>query len=139
MKSSEFFKLAMIVDDNEIDNLVGTKMIEHALCASKIINFYCAQSALKYLNKNIYQLDQIPDIIFLDINMPEMNGFEFLDRFNALPRSLKDKCKIVMLTSSIDRSDINNTLSHSCVTNFISKPLSIKALHKLKENLVSID
>ena len=74
---------------------------------------------------------QAIDVIFLDINMPGMNGWEFLDEFNNLTHHVKTRCKIFMLTSSIDPSDIKKSQTYSTVKDFITKPLTKEKLEKL--------
>src|SRR5688500_19901970 len=98
------YHTVMLIDDNEIDNLINQKMIEAASIAENIYTHTGAKSAIEFL-RNMEKLEVadkvLPDVIFLDIDMPLMDGFQFLDEFEKLSNVAKKKCKIVLLTSSI--------------------------------------
>jgi len=129
------YQTVMLIDDNEIDNLINQKMIEAASITQNIYTHTGAKSAIEFL-KNMERLDVaekvLPDIIFLDIDMPLMDGFQFLDEFEKLTNVVKKKCKIVMLTSSINPQDFSRSKRYDNVKLYINKPLSHDSIIKLE-------
>jgi CheY-like chemotaxis protein len=128
------YKTVMLIDDNEIDNLINQKMIEASAITENIYTHTGAKSAIEFL-KNMEKLDManqvLPDVIFLDIDMPLMDGFQFLDEFEKLTNVAKKKCKIVMLTSSINPQDFNRSKKYENVRLYLNKPLSHDSILKL--------
>ncbi|MCU0430405.1 MAG: response regulator [Cytophagaceae bacterium] len=130
------FHNVMLVDDNEIDNLINQKMIEAAEICDHIFLHSGAKGALEFL-KNIEKLSTkgdggyLPDLIFLDIDMPLMDGFQFLDEFEKLSDHVKDHCKIVMLTSSLNPQDMSKAKKNKFVVKYLNKPLTQDSIKKI--------
>ncbi|MFA0961067.1 response regulator [Roseivirga sp. BDSF3-8] len=134
-KNKAQYNAVMLIDDNEIDNLINQKMIEAADMTKNIYTHTGAKSAIEFL-KNIEKMEGVaeqvlPEIIFLDIDMPLMDGFQFLDEFDKMGDVTKSKCKIVMLTSSINPQDMNKSKKYNYVKKYINKPLTQDTLSKL--------
>ncbi len=127
--------LVMLVDDNDTDNFIHKRVIELTGFCKNIIVKNSGKSALDYLEQNKFNPELLPNIIFLDINMPIVDGFVFLFEFDNFPDELKNKCKIVILSSSDSKRDIDRIVDNEFVINFITKPLSEDALAKLKKEI----
>lgn len=121
----------MLIDDNESDNFFHELTIENSNCAKKIISFDLAQNALTYL-KNIEEPDYIqPDIIFLDLNMPRMNGWEFLEVYEKLDDAIKSRMVIIMLTTSLNLDDRERAKQFSAIKEYRNKPLTEEYMEEL--------
>ena len=137
MKNAENkYHSIMLIDDNEIDNLINQKMIESASICDRIFVHTGAKSAIEFL-KNMEKLaieskeGFLPEIIFLDIDMPLMDGFQFLDEFEKLSESTKEHSKIIMLTSSLNPLDMQKAKKNKLIVKYLNKPLSQENLKKL--------
>jgi CheY-like chemotaxis protein len=132
--SSRKYRAVMLIDDNEIDNLINQKMIEASSITENIYTHTGAKSAIEFL-KNMEKMDVadkvLPDVIFLDIDMPLMDGFQFLDEFANLSQATRKKCRIIMLTSSINPQDFNRAKKYENVKLYLNKPLSHESIMKI--------
>ncbi len=122
------YKKVMLVDDNEIDNIINEKIIEANGFADSILVFKTGQEALDYLAENQNDDESLPEIIFLDINMPIMDGFQWLEDFERFTDLVKTKCRIIMLSSSISPKDIDRAASSRYVKKYLNKPLNSRYL-----------
>lgn len=122
-----FYKTCLLIDDNYIDNFVTSKLLESCKFAEQIIVRQSPQEAISSLRNG----SVTPDVIFLDIRMPVMNGFEFLQEYDKLNIKNKDDIKIFMLSSSLDPTDMQRSHSNKYITQFIHKPLTAKVLEEL--------
>jgi CheY-like chemotaxis protein len=120
------FKKVMLIDDNEIENFVNKKLIETTEFSAETECCLSAESALEQI-KNCSP-DELPEIIFLDIKMPGMDGFGFLDEFALLPDDIHQRVKIIMLSTSESFKDLNRANKNRFVYRFLNKPLLQQAL-----------
>jgi CheY-like chemotaxis protein len=118
----------ILIDDNEIDLLLHERLITLQQISRTVLSFTSANKALEFLSSNISLHRIPPTIILLDIQMPEMDGFEFLTAFDAYPAKIKSQCYIVMVSSSLDYGDINRTNANPLVIKLLKKPLLAKDL-----------
>lgn len=124
--------LVMLVDDNDTDNFISKRIIEITKFAKRIEVKNSGKSALEYLEREQFNAKNLPDIIFLDINMPIVDGFVFLFEFEMFPDEVKNKCKIVILSSSDNKRDIEKIVDNDYVVKFVTKPLTEQALNEIK-------
>lgn len=118
----------LLIDDNPIDLLVNEKVLSTCFANLEITKVLSGQQALSYLSS----AESLPEIILLDINMPEMNGFEFLEEYKRLFKN-NAKTKIYILSSSIDPTDISKANEEQEVKAFMKKPLKAEeVVSKLK-------
>ncbi len=121
----------MLIDDDAITNMINTKIIKMNF-SFDVHDYSNAQVALDQLKQWSYSFsEKLPFIIFLDINMPIMDGWEFLNEFQKLPVEVHQKSKIYMLSSSIDVEDIEKAKTYHVVSDFVSKPLTSEKLKTL--------
>jgi CheY-like chemotaxis protein len=120
------FKTCLLIDDNYIDNFVTRKIIEGSNFAESITVVRSATEAIASLAEGKI----LPDVIFLDVRMPLMSGFEFLEEYDKINID-KNNIKIFMLSSSLDPMDMRKSTDNKYITQFIHKPLTQKALEEL--------
>jgi len=124
--------MVMLVDDNETDNFISKRIIEITKFASRIEVKNSGKSALDYLNDNQDNPEELPNLIFLDINMPIVDGFVFLYEFEKFNYTIRDKCKVIILSSSDNKRDIDKIVNNDHVIKFITKPLTEASLKEIK-------
>ena len=128
------YKIVMLVDDNEIDNMINQKMLESANFAERYYVHTSGQSALDFLGNLVggeSASEVLPDLILLDINMPLMDGFQFLEEFAELNDKITHTIGVFMLTTSINPSDKERADGNTLITKFLTKPLTLDQLKEL--------
>src|SRR5688572_473486 len=126
------FNTVMLIDDSELDNYISEKIIENNRFAKRIYSNTSAKSALEFLhNMNIMGntfVELYPKVIFIDINMPMMDGFQFIEFFEKSAEENLFKPKLVILTSSVYKEDKLLALEVSEDVMFLNKPLTTAML-----------
>ncbi|MEO9474888.1 MAG: response regulator [Cyclobacteriaceae bacterium] len=126
----------LLVDDDQDCNFLHKRTIEKVGCTDNVEVVLDGEQALKYL-KN--PENQRPDLIFLDVNMPKINGWDFLEEYAKIDESLRGDVVIVMLTTSLNPDDFKRAKSNEFVNGFVNKYLEPDALKDvLKENFPEI-
>jgi CheY-like chemotaxis protein len=118
------YKTCLLIDDNYIDNFVTRRILEGGDFAENVIVSQSAIEAIEFLRSGTVR----PDVIFLDIRMPGMGGFEFLQEYDKLSIDNKQAIKIFMLSSSLDPTDLKKSSNNKYITQFIHKPITQKTL-----------
>ena len=138
MKKYDGLNCILLIDDDDATNFVNKLIIQRASVDTEIKACTSAQEGLEYLTcTGKYESEDRfpqPGIIFLDINMPGMNGWEFLDEYKKLPDDQKAKIVVAMLTTSMNPDDQALGESNSSVESFMHKPLRENMLFEIIEN-----
>ena len=124
-------KHVLLVDDNVTDNFITNHIVKKSKITEKITVKNSAIKALEYLETIRENAHEFPDLIFLDISMPIMDGFGFLEELVKFPLILNNEFAVVMLTSSNDQNDIDRAKSYSVVKEYFVKPLNIEKIATL--------
>jgi CheY-like chemotaxis protein len=120
-----------LVDDDKIFQIISAKMIRALDLPDDILQFENGEEALQYLKNNAIHTENLPDYIFLDINMPFVDGWMFLADYATLKSSFKKEIQIFVISSSIDSKDIMRAQNNTDVRDYIVKPVSPEKLKEL--------
>jgi CheY-like chemotaxis protein len=123
----------LVIDDDEPTNFLNQLIIEKSGYARHVKTVQSGQDALDYLENSCSgsQENSVPDLIFLDINMPAMNGWEFLEKYKTLDAEKRGKVMVVMLTTSLFPEDQLRAKEIPEVSCFENKPLTSEKLDKI--------
>jgi CheY-like chemotaxis protein len=133
LKEPDFkYNNVMLIDDSELDNFINEKTIEANYFARKLYIHTSARSGIEFLyNLTIMGnkfIEAFPQVIFIDINMPMMDGFQFLEHFRTSGHILPPKTRFVILTSSVNEHDRERSNSYETDITFVNKPLTREML-----------
>jgi len=121
----------VIIDDTELDHFIARKMLRNTNRKFRVKSFIDATQALEHIIAGDIDNDARVIMIFLDIYMPLMDGFEFIEEFEKLDKAIQDKYYMVALTSSRDISDISRVNSYLSFKAVIAKPMTARELSSL--------
>jgi CheY-like chemotaxis protein len=134
VKKPEFvFENVLVVDDAEMDIHFTVNIIKRSSIVKNIIVKQSVLGALDYLQNCKYNRLPVPELIFLDMNMPHLDGFDFIEAFTQLDHHIQNTSKVVMLSASNDPADIEKAVNNPTIKHFIRKPLSFEALIRLTQ------
>jgi len=128
-------KRVLLIDDDQISNLINERVVKKSGVAEQVVVCNSAKSGLEFLSSLQGQQAAGPEVILLDINMPVMDGFGFLEEFSRYPAPFRDKVAIAMLTSSLNEMDKTRSFQFENVVDFISKPLNETKIKELTQRL----
>src|ERR1700759_2442515 len=121
----------VLIDDNPIDHYIMRTMLHNNDVCKQATYTYDGSLILEFMEENKSSTQLLPDVIFLDLTMPDFSGWDFLDRFEQLKTSLNKPVELYVMTSSVRESDKERSTKYQCVNSFISKPLSKDVLNTI--------
>ena len=121
----------LLIDDDDIISVIHPATIQRAISDSDIEITPSGTEALALIDELIHYGESAPNYIFLDINMPEISGFEFLDLLTDVEREFLKDSKIIMLSSSVNQQDIERAKTYPMIRDFVSKPLTVEYIRDL--------
>ena len=124
----------ILIDDSELDCFIAKKIIEQTIKPSSIKVFRNAKPALETIREKTADIGQIV-VILLDLHMPLMSGFQFVEEFEKLPVEIQEKYKIIILSSTRNKNDIFRVLYYKNVSHFQEKPLTRENLLTMVDSL----
>ncbi|AWI26744.1 response regulator [Flavobacterium pallidum] len=125
-------KSVMVVDDSDIDRYIAKKILaQHDPFCPEVMSYENPLEALSYLGLNQENIEALPKFIFLDIYMPEMSGFEFMEAYSHFSGTLKNHCSVYIVSSTIDPHDLVRAKKDANVVELHVKPINSQFLSKL--------
>ena len=123
-----------IIDDDTIYHFILTSIINKNKLAESILSFLDGEKAIQYLTENKMNNEKIPDVLFLDVNMPIMDGWMFIEEYARIKTDITKKTLVFMLSSSANPIDIERADKISEISNYIIKPLNLEEVKIIFEN-----
>jgi CheY-like chemotaxis protein len=125
-----------LIDDDNIYQFTARKILESTGMAGEIQSFYNGKEAINYFrDEHNIRPETLPDVIFLDINMPVMNGWEFLEEYKSVHKTLPKPIVVYVVSSSIDDNDMRKSRQYQLVSDYIVKPVNRDTYKELMSNL----
>ena len=122
----------VIIDDNPTDHYIMQRLLHNNYNCEQATYTYDGRLVLDYLEQN-QETGALPDVIFLDLDMPQLTGWEFLDELEAFNSKSKKTVQVHIMSSSIRSADVFHSKKYACVNSFMTKPLSKEVLNKIVE------
>jgi CheY-like chemotaxis protein len=125
--------IASIVDDDRIFVFGLSKLMEMISFSDELLVFLNGQEALDYFLPLVDTPEKLPDVILLDINMPVLDGWQFMDEFVRLKPNINKEITIYMVSSSVSELDIKKAKAYSEISDYVVKPMRSEDLLKMRE------
>jgi len=125
-----------LVDDDKIFRLTASKTITTTSLTEEILQFENGEEALTFLKANAANISALPDLIFLDINMPYVDGWMFLEDFQKIKPNIHKRITIFVISSSIDPRDVTRAKQNNDVSDYVVKPVSREKFIELLQRAV---
>jgi len=128
----------LLIDDDAIYQFVSCKTLEATGYTNKIKVCSNGEEAFRFLEENMYNSIELPDVVLLDVNMPVMNGWQFLDAYQSLKPNLTKEIQIFLVTSSMNDQDKEYSKRYNCVQDYIVKPLVREKITEILSHVVEV-
>ena len=126
-------KKILLIDDEEINLFILQNLLRLSQINAEILFYNTSKKAIEYLKTLITEQKGFPDLILLDIEMPVMNGWDFLDDYRKLDKSYQKDCKIIIFTTSIIEQDILKAQSYKEVQDLLNKPMTVEMIKNIEQ------
>ncbi len=124
----------LIIDDSDLDRFIVNKLINHIGKPARVDIFINGKLAFDHIKDNTLLGLERPAIVFLDVQMPLMTGFEFVEQFEQLPAPIQEQYYLVALSSSMNKSDMIKMNTYRAVKKVLEKPITMETLLAVLEN-----
>ena len=128
------YRSAMIIDDSKLERFLTERIMANCGFAGQVESFNSGAEGLAHLHSLEGNLEEFPEILFLDIHMPVMSGFDFLEKFLEFSEEIKEHCKIIIISSTDAPEDHARMKTFPIIYKFLPKPLSEKMLDSVRIN-----
>jgi CheY-like chemotaxis protein len=132
-------KHIFLIDDDPIFVYLTRRIIDSTACTCEINEFTDGELAISYLNAICDKVELLPDLIFLDLSMPVMDGWEFLKEYSLLRPKLKKNISLFIVSSSISPQEVERSKNFMTVTDFLIKPLEKRKIIEIINNLSEVE
>jgi two-component system chemotaxis response regulator CheY len=120
-----------VVDDDDTFQFITLKAIRSIASNNNVLQFLSGIDAIKFLSDNAHLPESLPDVLLIDINMPVLDGWMFMDEFSALKNKINKPISIFMVSSSIDTNDIARAKQNKNIADYLMKPISVEKFREL--------
>lgn len=127
-----------VIDDDSVDQMAVERYCKIGQLAEDVVAFHDAESAIHYLSNSQGNSEEVPDVIFLDINLPKLDGWDFLNEYETIAPKLGKNIAIYVFSSSISELDTAKARNSKYVKDYIYKPISLEKLKRVLGNYSSL-